>query len=169
MNDVAVRTVDEIIDAIFDKYSLDDNTPIISTGGSMGGLSALIYTRYAKRTPAACAANCPVCDLFFHYTERVDLPRTIYHALAHYEMDFEEAKRSISPLHQVENMPDIPYFVVHCTADTAVNKEKHSDIFVEQMRATNHRVEYIAVAGHGHCDLSPEARAKYEHFIFAHI
>src|ERR1035437_9467342 len=31
MNEIAVKTVNEIIDAIFDKYSLDDNLPIIST------------------------------------------------------------------------------------------------------------------------------------------
>ncbi|MBR4866756.1 MAG: hypothetical protein IKU11_08705, partial [Clostridia bacterium] len=62
MNRDAVAYTDAVVDALFEHYALDDETPIISTGGSMGGLCGLVYTRYAKRTPKACAVNCPVCD-----------------------------------------------------------------------------------------------------------
>lgn len=60
MNSQTVDFTDEILDVLFEAYSLPENLPIASTGGSMGGLSALVYTAYAKRTPTVCAANCPV-------------------------------------------------------------------------------------------------------------
>ena len=166
MNDIAINTVDEILEAVWDRFSLDESVPIISTGGSMGGLSALIYTRYAKRKVSACAANCPVCDLIFHYTEREDLPRTIYHAFSHYECGFESAIKSGSPVEQVEYMPDIPYFIAHCTNDTAVSKTLHSDVFVKKMLETGKNITYEIVQNRGHCDLDAQGWSRYRNFIF---
>ena len=69
----------------------------------MGGLCALVWPRYTKRRVVAVAANCPVCDLPFHYTERPDLPRTLRAAfgdvrvsddVAAYIMDIIERTRS---------------------------------------------------------------------------
>lgn len=169
MNDVAVKTVDAIVDALFEKYALPENTPIVHVGGSMGGLSALIYTRYAKRTAAACVANCPVCDLPYHFTERPDLPRTIWNALAHYNCSFADAMRSISPLHQAEDMPYIPFTVFHNTADKSVNKQKHSDPFIAKMRESGHDVQYFIGEGYRHCDLSPALRTEYYNAIYKAI
>ena len=98
MNKQTVDYIDELIDVLFKEYNLPGDLPIISAGGSMGGLSALVYTTYAKRTPVACVANCPVCDLPYHFTERPDLPRTLYSAFATYEGTMEDALRSASPL-----------------------------------------------------------------------
>lgn len=167
MNDAAVRMVDAIIDALQEKYGRND-LPLISTGGSMGGLSCLIFARYSRHAITACAANCPVCDLPYHYTERPDLPRTIVSALCHYDMELQEAMESISPLHQAENLPDIPYFIAHCEEDQAVNQQMHSEKLLAAMKKAGRRVEYISVPGRGHCDLSPEARAQYHAFIFRH-
>lgn len=58
MNQQAVEYTDELIDLLFDHYDLPENTPVVSTGGSMGGLCSLVYTKYARRTPVACVANC---------------------------------------------------------------------------------------------------------------
>lgn len=165
MNDLAVRTLDEIVGALLEKYG---SLPIISTGGSMGGLSCLIYARYSRHAITACAANCPVCDLPYHYTERPDLPRTIVSALCHYDMELPEAMESISPLHQAGKLPDIPYFIAHCEEDQAVNQQMHSEKLLAAMKKAGRRVEYISVPGRGHCDLSPEARAQYNTFIFRH-
>lgn len=165
MNDTAVKIADAVVEAGFEKFKLPQDTPVISTGGSMGGLSALIYTRYAKRTPAACAANCPVCDLPFHFTERDDLPRTLYYAFAHYDCDFDEALKSASPLHQADKMPDVPYYIAHGDADQAVNKQRHSDRFVAKMRK-GHTITYDEVPEMGHCDLKDEALKRYRAFIF---
>ena len=126
MNDDAVRYVDQVVDAAFSRLKLADSVPVIAAGRSMGGLSALVYTHYAKRTPKACFANCPVCDLPYHATERPDLPRTVYTAFSGSACGLAEALRLHSPLHLVPTMPHIPYYIIHGTADNAVCKKMHS-------------------------------------------
>ena len=146
-------------------FDLPENTPIISSGYSMGGYSALVYTRYSKRTPAACAALCPVCDFAFHYTERDDIPRTIYLAYMGYDMPFEEAIKSASPVELCDTMPDIPYVIYHGTADTEVRKDKHSDVFVAKMRALGRDVRYTEMEGLGHCAMTGVAEREYHEFV----
>ena len=135
----------------------------------MGGLSALIYTLYAEKTPDACAANCPVCDLPYHFTERADLPRTLLCAYMADEDTLEEALVRHSPLDQVRNMPDIPYFLVHGDADLSVNKEKHSDRFVKAMREEGRKITYAEIPGMRHCDFAshPEAETVYVDFLIS--
>lgn len=168
MNNTAVKMIDRVIDAVFEKYGLPEKTPIISTGGSMGGQGALIYSLYAKRMPNACAANCPVCDLVFHYAERDDLPRSVYSAFSSYECGMAEAVRSASPLHMVDQMPKIDYYIVHGDKDTAVLKGIHSDVFVKAL-SKEHSVIYDEVEGMEHCALSGIHWANYENFILGHI
>lgn len=160
MNRQTVALTDELLDVLLAALELPETLPIVSTGKSMGGLSALVYTAYAKRTPAACVTNCPVCDLPYHFTERPDLPRTLYSAFHTYEGTMEEALRSASPLHLVDQLPEIPYTIFHCEEDQAVNQKIHSDRFVEQLRQS-HRVDYYSVPGRGHCDLTEEMWQKY--------
>ena len=167
MNASAVRYTDEVIDLLCDKYSLPSDIKIVSTGGSMGGLSALVYTRYAKRTPVACVTNCPVCDLVYHFTEREDLPRTLYSAFSEFDGTLNEALEAHSPIHLASEMPKIPYTVFHCEDDGLVNLEKHSLKFVEAMK--DHDVTLITVPLRGHCDLSPEAEIGYRKAILKAI
>lgn len=168
MNDLAVRYTDEIIDAVIDKYDLPEDVPIVAAGGSMGGCSALVYTHYAKRTPVACATNCAVCDLPYHYTERLDLPRTIYSAFMHYSGDFTAAMQTASPYHLAATMPkDTTYYIVACEADSAVNIGMHSDRFVAELKKThdNDKITYIRVPGMGHCMLPQKEKEAYYDFI----
>lgn len=167
MNRQAVSYTDEILDVLFARYGLPESLPIVSSGGSMGGLSCLVYSRYAKRTPAACVANCPVCDLPFHYTERLDLPRTLYSAFWNYEGDLQTALRSASPLHLVADMPKIPYHLFHCSYDQAVNMERHSVRFVSAMREAGHEITLDVVPDRGHCDLTEEMHARYRQYCLA--
>jgi len=156
-----VGYTDEIIDVLFKEYDLPENLPIVSTGGSMGGLSALVYMVYAKRTPVACVANCPVCDLSYHFTERLDLPRTLYSAFYNYDCSLQEALESASPLDLVDKMPvNSKYYIFHCEEDTAVSKQKHSDRFVEKMKE-HHDITYYVVPDRGHCSLTYEMRKLY--------
>ena len=76
----------------------------------------------------------------------------------------EEALRANSPLHLADRMPDIDYHIFHCEEDKAVNKQLHSDKFVEAMKK-NHRVSYYAVPERGHCDLTPEMRKLFEQLL----
>lgn len=165
MNPQAVAYTDEILDVLFAQYKLAEDTPVVSTGGSMGGQSALVYTRYAKRTPAACVANCPVCDLVYHFTERPDLPRTLYSAFYHEEGTVEEVLAKASPLHLTKEMPKVQYHIFHCDQDKAVNLQKHSGRFVDAMKTLGHELTFDIVPGRGHCDLTDEMMEKYRAFV----
>lgn len=168
MNPQAVGYTDEIIDVLFDKYELV-SIPIISTGGSMGGQSALVYTMYAKRTPVVCVANCPVCDLPFHFTERPDLPRTLYSAFYNESGTIGGALKKASPLHLAGDMPSVKYHIFHCDRDEAVNINSHSEKFVSEMKKFGHDISFDVVPGRGHCDLSEDMREKYREYIIGAI
>ena len=113
MNKQAVSYTDEIIDVLIEKYNLPKTIPIVSTGLSMGGQSALIYTAKSKHSPTACVVNCPVCDVVFHFTERDDLPRTLYSSLFNETGTLEEVLKMISPLHIIDELPKVKYHIFH--------------------------------------------------------
>lgn len=166
MNRQGVAFTDEIIDVLMEHYNLPADIPIVSTGGSMGGQSALTYMPYAKHTPVACVVNCPVCDSVFHFTERDDLPRTFYSAVYGFDGTLEEGLQSISPLHLVDKMPDVSYHVFHCTEDKAVNIDSHSRKFVAAMQAAGKRITLDTVEGRGHCSLPLAYKRMYDQYIF---
>lgn len=169
MNRDEVRLADEVIDVIKDKYGLDDKTPLVASGGSMGGLACIVYTKYAKHTPVGCVANCPVCDLPYHYTERIDLPRTLYSAFYSYDCTMDEALKSCSPLHLAPSLPEkTEYTIFHCEKDLAVNIDMHSEKFVSELSKYRH-VDYIKVPGRGHCDLDEENDRKFKEIALSYI
>jgi dipeptidyl aminopeptidase/acylaminoacyl peptidase len=150
MNRNARKFVDDVVDAVYKEYGLGDDVPLISTGGSMGGYSSLIYARYSRRPLAACLASCPVCDIRASYNERPDVPRTILYAFRGYAEDLESVFTEHCPIEQVPQMQDIPYLIVHGAEDVAVAKRLHSDPMVAAMRRRRMNVEYIEVPGMGH-------------------
>ena len=156
MNDSAVKITDAVVEAIWDRYGLSEDVPLISTGGSMGGCGALLYCAYGKRKPAACAANGPACDAMDIYRAHPDFARTLFNAVAHYDMSFEEAMASISPIRQVDRMPAIPYYIVHTDMDDIIPIERHSDELVRLLLERGYEVEYSVVPDRGHCDLPPK-------------
>ena len=165
MNRQAVDYVDEIIDVLAEHYGLGENVKVVSTGGSMGGQGALAYTLYAKHTPVACVANCPVCDVVFHYTERDDLPRTLYSAVYGIDGTLEDGLKSLSPLHNAERMPKVPYRIFHCENDNAVNIHSHSEKFVEAMKNAGHDITLTRVPDRGHCALTYAAKKEFADYI----
>jgi dipeptidyl aminopeptidase/acylaminoacyl peptidase len=160
MNAQAVAYTDEIIDAIFDHFKLPEDTPIVSMGQSMGGLASLVYTRYAKRTPIACISNCPVCDLVYHFTERPDLPRTIYSAFWNEEGELNDILKKYSPVHLAPEMHDAKYYIFHCDKDKSVNLGSHSQKFVAAMKECGKGVELEIIPDRGHCKLTFAANDK---------
>ena len=169
MNRQAVAYADEVVDVLIEKYGLSEDIPIISTGGSMGGQSALVYCVYSRRTPKACVVDCPVCDAVYHFTERKDLPRTFYSALFAENCSFDEALRSISPLHLADKLPKIPYHILHCETDTLVSPEEHSKKFAEALAQKGHSVTLDILGGRGHCDLSLEGKRKFWDYVITSI
>lgn len=155
MNRQARGFVDQLVDSIYKEFSLPPGAPLICTGGSMGGCSSLLYTRYAKRPVRACLANCPVCDVKFHFSERPDLPMSMRYAFDCYSKDMDAVFTENSPLSQVAAMPDISYLIFHGGKDTAVAKKHHSDPMVAAMRNRNLKVDYVEVPLMGHCGPMP--------------
>jgi hypothetical protein len=80
----------------------------------------------------------------------------------------QEALESASPLHLVDSMPDVSYYIFHCSTDQLVNKELHSDKFVEQMEKRHH-MTYIVVPDRDHCNLTQEMWDKYNDYILQAI
>ena len=169
MNAAAVAYADEVVDVLIEKYSLPGDIPVVSTGGSMGGQSAFVYSLFSKRTPVACVTDCPVCDAVFHYTERNDLPRTFYSALWNEPGPIEEALKNISPLHLINRLPRIPYFIFYGTADSLVSPEAHVKKFAALMCKNGHDITVCCDEGSEHCNLSPSAKAKFAECIIKSV
>ena len=165
MNRQAVDYTERVLDVLFEKYALPGDTPIVSMGGSMGGLSSIVYVRSAKRTPVAAVANCPVCDLVCHFYERPDLPKSMYSAFWYEDGNIDDALMAHSPYHLAEKLPDIPYHIFHCTDDKSVNIHSHSEKFVKKMRELGRKITFDTVEGRGHCELSDEMREKYLNYV----
>jgi dipeptidyl aminopeptidase/acylaminoacyl peptidase len=155
MNRESRAFVDGLVEDARAAFGLPAEAPLVCNGGSMGGLSSLLYTRYAAHPVAACMANCPVCDLRYHFSERPDLPATIRCAYRGYPEPFDAVLAEHSPLCQVDGMPDIPYLIVHGEQDPAVSKAHHSDPMVAAMRARGLNVTYREVAVMKHCGPMP--------------
>lgn len=170
MNRNARAFVDDLIDSVYKEYGLSDDVPLICTGGSMGGCSSLIYTRYARRPVRACLALFPVCDFRLHFNERPDLPRTMLYAFRGYPGSLDAFFAEHSPIEQVAAMPDIPYLVIHGDRDKAVAKHLHSDPFVAAMRRQGREVEYMEVPGMMHGEIVPvEVLQRQVDFVTSYL
>lgn len=165
MNRQTVRFVDEIIEVICERYGLDESVRIVSTGRSMGGLCSLVYCAYARITPVLCVANCPVCDLVYHFDERADLPRTLYSAFGEYDGTMADALSSCSPLHIASKMPDIPYRLFHCESDELVEINAHSVTFTQKMTSLGKDVTLTRIPYRRHCDLGAEATLAFKQAV----
>jgi len=169
MNPRTQNLVNDVVEAIRLQHHLGPEIPLFSTGGSMGGHAALLYSLKSRHKVAACMAVCPVCDLPYHYTERPDLPRTMHHAFDNYE-NIDAALREHSPLHQVHALPDIPYLILHSPKDPAVKKEAHSDPMVAAMRQRNLNVDYLICPLMVHCGpVTYESHRRTVDFILAQL
>lgn len=165
MNRQAVEYTDEIIDVLVREYNLPEDIPIVSSGRSMGGQCSLVYTAYAKRTPVAAVADCPVCDTVFHFTERDEVPRTLYSAVWGEEGTLDEALARISPIHIIDKMPRVKYRIIHCDKDESVNIDVHSKKFVAALLERGYDATLDIVEGRGHCNLSLDAKRKFAKYI----
>lgn len=162
-----IAEIDDVIDAVYAKYELDKSIPLVVFGRSMGGIGVLNYARYGRHQVAAVAANSPVTDLAYHATERPDCAATMYRAYSYYDCSVAKAIEIHNPMNWLNELPDVPYFVVHGDADVSVNKQVHSDTFVPAMRELGYDVTYMEVPGMEHVDLvgHPEAGTAYLEFI----
>lgn len=163
----SIKEIDLVLDAVWDKFKLSAETPLVLFGRSMGGIGVLNYARYGRHAPAAVACNSPVTDLAYHATERPDCAATMYRAYSYYDCPLPAAIALHNPMRFMKELPDVPYLVIHGGADVAVSKKAHSDIFVPAMRELGYNVAYVEVPDMIHVDLlgHPEALKAYLDFI----
>ena len=168
MNRGAVRLADLTVDAARAKYGLAEDSPLIATGGSMGGLGGLIYSADSRHKVTACAVTCPCVDpaVFLERTDYPDFPRTILTAVAAYDMPLEKAVEAIVPVKRLDDMPDIPYLIMADGDDDLCPLAAVRE-FTEALRQrlTVNEPEFIVMEHCGHGGFTPEARQRFTEFV----
>lgn len=167
-NLAAVRMTDAVIAALMKKYDLAEDTPIVVSGGSMGGMGALNFAAYSRYTLSGVASACPGVDVLACLNCHPDFPRTYISAVAAYDMPLEEALKSISPVELVDRMPDIPYYICSDGADELF-PEAQCDAYVEALRSRGLKVEYHQQPDLPHGGFLPEVWKGIHDFMEACI
>lgn len=172
MNRGAVRMVNALVDAIREKYGLTDTAPWVVMGGSMGGAGALIYSAShggdPAYTPTACLAHCPCVDVLDRVYCAPDVPRSLFRAVADYEMPIAEALKTISPVCRVDDLPRIPYHIINDLSDELFPPEQ-MDAYVETLIGMGHSVTYHRLPGCRHGELTGEEWAVIREFLLGHL
>ena len=172
MNRGAVRMVNALVDAIREKYGLTDKAPWVVMGGSMGGAGALIYTAShggdPAYTPTACLAHCPCVDVLDRVYCAPSVPRSLFRAVADYEMPIAEALKTISPVCRVDDLPRIPYHIINDLSDELFPPEQ-MDAYVETLIGKGHSVTYHRLPGCRHGELTGEEWEVIREFLLGHL
>lgn len=169
MDKTAVRMTDRIIDILIEHFDLDKDIPVVSTGHSMGGAGAITYSVYSKHNVTAVAADSAVCDLFAYAEYNASAWRSIIRALGDYDMPFEDAIKTVSPIHLIDELKDIPYFLVHGGSDTDVPAEDHSDILNSLLLGKGFDVVYKRPETMTHVAMPGVIETLYFEFIFSNM
>jgi fermentation-respiration switch protein FrsA (DUF1100 family) len=168
----AVRMINALVDALREKYGFTQHTPWAVMGGSMGGMGALIYTAShggdPARIPTACLAHCPCVDVPDRVYCKENVPRTVFSAVADYEMPIADALKTISPLHRLNDMPRIPYHIINDLCDELFPAAQ-IDGYVEKLRGQGHEVTYHRLENCRHGDLTEEEWAHIRAFLLTHL
>lgn len=167
MNRAAVNYCDAVLDAIYEKYGLTDKTPLAVCGGSMGGLGALIFSADSRHKVTACAAACPCCDAPEAFRTLPQFRRTLLSAVSDRGCAPETALKLISPVHRIDELPDIPYRIVCDGADELFPAEGLR-AFSNALKRKRLDVVFVELPGLGHGGFTPEERDGFHKFIKNH-
>jgi len=163
MNTGAVRVADAVVDALKEKYNLGD-VPVTSSGGSMGGLGSLIYAASTRHKLTACVAACPCCDALDRYDAADEFRKTFVTAVAGYDCEnLEDAMKTISPMHRLDDMPFIPYFIANCCEDE-VFPDAQLEEYVAKLKEKGHDVDYVRMEGMTHGQFTEEGINRLREF-----
>ena len=91
-------------------------------------------------------------------------PRTFLSAVAAYDMPLEDALKAISPIHQLDRLPRIPYYIVGDGQDDCFSLDGMDD-FVAKMKEAGHDVDYRRLPELGHGGFTPEVRDDLTKFV----
>ena len=166
MGKESMEYCEQVLDAAWKLLGLEESTPLVASGGSMGGLTALMYCVKGKRPVIACAADSPVTDIWKYYDISAYSRRAILSAYIMEEGDLRALADGNSPLYNVYRLPDIPYFLLFGELDEHFMKE-HMPSMVSAMEERGLRFTLWVEKGMGHCGTGdfPKAMAAYTEFI----
>ncbi len=170
-NDQTVFFLNEILDAVWEMLRLPEDLPYVLVGGSMGGLTAMLYSMYGNRRPLAVGCNCPVCDLAAVFEASPQMRRSIYSAYVGSGLPFEEELDRHNPILQTSRLPDIPYLIVSGSMDVVISEEGQIGPFQQAMLQAGKRATFMRVPGMGHCNIMEfeDAYQTYLHFCLRHL
>lgn len=166
MNEGSVRITDLVLDAVYDKFGLDCNVPVIPTGGSMGGQGAIIFaaeSRYRERIRGIAAA-CPCYDVPEAVFKLDIFPRTFISAVAGYGCSLDNALKKISPVHRINELLKVPYYIVCDEADELFDADGMQK-FASALSGKGAGVTVDVLPGLGHGGFTPDARKRFTEFI----
>ena len=161
---------EQVLDAVYDRLGAPDSIPLVITGGSMGGLTALNYLVYGKRPATACAVNCPVTDMCEVFENRPAVRRAILAAHITEERTLGDILAHHSPCRFVDRLPKIPYLFLYGERD-----ERYTHIQMPPMKKALEAsgLDYTITIWPNmeHCDFAnhPDARQYYCRFILSAI
>lgn len=166
MSKSSMAYIEEVLDTVYKHYGFDEKTPFVISGGSMGGMTAIMYGIFGKKKPIACTANCPVTDLEKMLSH--DMTRAIYSAFILEDKPFSECVKEHSPILNISKLPKIPYRIMLGEKDTAITASALK--FTEKMKQNGFDINTSVVAGMGHCnlaDFAPEFNTYLQFIINA--
>lgn len=160
-----VERLDDLIDKAHEGLPALAELPYVLSGGSMGGEVALYYLVHTRHRLERVYIVCPVTDCKGCYDMLPVVRRSMINGFWGKRDTLVGALVDYSPLGMVDQLPDIPYLVVHHDADELVPREMHGDPLVEKMRAAGRTVEYWRVNGPQCGPLDDEKRVLRHRFI----
>lgn len=158
---------EQVIDAVYEKLGIDDSVPLVVTGGSMGGMTALNYLLHGKRKAIACAANCPVLSVKDYFEKSFETRAAILSAHIEKEGDLMEILSDLSPIEFAEKLPKIPYFFVFGKEDPSPAINEHIEELKEKLskNAIDYKVEFREKMEHCNMKDFPDTIGRFIDFI----
>ncbi len=159
---------EQVIDAAYDRLGADESIPLIISGGSMGGLTALNYLVRGKRRASACALNCPVTDMSEFYNHSISSRRAILSAHIEKDCPLDIIMRNFSPVNFADKLPNIPYFLIFGENDTHF-VDYQMPPMEEKLKQYNRNYTLTVHPKMEHCDIRnhPKALKEYCDFIIS--
>lgn len=163
-NKSAIRMTNAVIDAIADKYSLKEGFPLVVSGGSMGGLGTLNFIAGTTHKVTAAVAACPVMDTLYSMGCHPEFPRTLLSAVGSYDMDYEDALKTISPVRKIGEMPFIKYFI-SSDGDDELIPEEQIENYAKALKNKGHDIIYRPQPGLKHGQFTKEVWDEQHKFM----
>jgi len=167
-NRAAMRITDSVIAALLKKYNLSENIPMAVRGGSMGGLGSLIFAAETRYTLRCVVSACPCVDTLETIRVVPHFGRSLVSAIGGYDMPLEDALKTISPIHRIDDMPHIPYYICSDGKDH-LQLAPQCDRFIEAMRERGHEIQYFRQEEREHGDFDPEVWDGIHFFLLEHL